>query len=109
MAHQSSHSACSERSGLTRRLDPWQAEITYVSQRVTENVRTLYRLKNFLPPNTKISLMQFWNYYPIIDYGGICYCDLNADLLNKLDGLLSNCIRYNFNLEKYEQVSAYRS
>lgn len=69
----------------------WQAQVNSVSQRVTGTLRALYRLKNFLPSKTKLMLVQTL-IFPIIDYADVCYLDLNADLLNKLDRLLNNCI-----------------
>ena len=86
----------------------WQSQVASVSQRVTGILRSLYRLKNLLPSNTKAMLMQTL-VFPIIDYGDVCYFDLNADLLNKLDRLLNNCIRFVFNLRKYDHVSTFRS
>lgn len=85
----------------------WQAQVTHVSQRLTGSLHTLYRLKNFLPPKTKITLMQPLIIH-IIDYGDVYYLDLNADLLNKLDQLLDKCIRFVFNLHKYDHVFAWR-
>lgn len=86
----------------------WQSQVAAVSQKVTCTLRFLYRLKNFLPFKVKETLMQTL-IFPIIDYGDVCYYDLNADLLNKLDRLLNNCIRFVFNLRKYDHVSAYRA
>lgn len=52
--------------------------------------------------------------FPIIDYGGMFYYDLNADLLNKYDCLLNKYIRFIFKvhsiyLRKYDHISSYRS
>lgn len=63
------------------------------------------RLKNFLPTKTKATLMQFL-FFRLIDYDYVCYFDLYTDLLNKLDHYLNNCIRFFFNLRKYDHVSA---
>ena len=86
----------------------WRAQVSYISQKVTGTLRVLYRLKNFLPSKTKTMLVQSL-IFPLIDYGDVCCFDLNADLLNKLDRLLNNCIRFIFNLRKYDHVSLYRS
>ncbi|CAH1645617.1 unnamed protein product [Spodoptera littoralis] len=85
----------------------WQAQVTSVCKKVTGSLRALYRAKNLLPPATKAMLVQAL-VLPIIDYADVCYYDLNADLLNKLDRLLNNCIRFVFNLRKYDHVSAHR-
>lgn len=85
----------------------WRAQVTSVCQRVTGSLRALYRLRNFLPSSVKTQLVQTL-IFPIIDYADVCYYDLNADLLNKLDRLLNNCIRSVFNLRKYDHISAHR-
>ncbi|KAJ8735149.1 hypothetical protein PYW08_014399 [Mythimna loreyi] len=85
----------------------WRKQITSVSQKVTGTLRSLYRLKNFLPAHIKAMLVQSL-IFPIIDYADVCYYDLNADLLNKLDRLLNNCIRFVFNLRKYDHISKHR-
>lgn len=86
----------------------WRKQVTNQCQRVTGTLRALYRLRNFLPPKTKTMLVQTL-IFPIIDYGDVCCYDLNADLLDKLDRLLNNCIRFVFNLRQYDHVSALRS
>ncbi|KAJ8732167.1 hypothetical protein PYW08_014897 [Mythimna loreyi] len=86
----------------------WRKQVTNVSQKVTGTLRSLYRLKNFLPAHIKALLVQSL-IFPLIDYADVCYYDLNADLLNKLDRLLNNCIRFVFNLRKYDHVSEHRS
>lgn len=47
--------------------------------------------------------------FPVIDYGDVCYLNVNAALLNKLDRLFKNCIRFIFNLRKFDRVSTYRT
>ena len=46
---------------------------------------------------------------PIIDYADVCYSYLTEVLLNKLDRLLNNCIRFVFGLRKYDHISNFRS
>ncbi|KAJ8728174.1 hypothetical protein PYW08_016559 [Mythimna loreyi] len=86
----------------------WQSQVSSVCQRVNGTLRCLYRLRNFLPAKTKTMLVQTL-IFPVIDYGDVCYFDLNAVLLDKLDRLLNNCIRFIYNLRKYDHVSSYRT
>ena len=86
----------------------WRKQVATVSKKVTGTLRSLYKFKNILPSHIKAMLVQSL-IFPILDYGDVCYYDLNADLLNKLDRLLNNCIRFVFNLRKYDHVSTHRS
>lgn len=86
----------------------WNHHVTQVSKRVTTTLRSLYRFKNFLPPNTKALLVRSL-VLPVIDYADVCYSDLSQDLLNKLDRMLNNCIRFIFGLRKYDHVSSFRA
>ncbi|CAK1581557.1 unnamed protein product [Parnassius mnemosyne] len=102
---------CSSVKDLGLNIDStlsWHAQVTNVSQKVTGTLWALYRLKNFLPSGNKTLLVQSL-ILPLIDYCDVCYFDLNADLLDKYDRLLNNCIRFIFNLRKYDHVSTYRS
>lgn len=78
-----------------------------VSRRVTNTLRALYRHKNFLPASTKILLVQSL-ILPIIDYADVCCTNITQASLSKLDRFLNNCIRFVFNLRKYDHVSAFR-
>lgn len=86
----------------------WSKQVNQVSQRVTLTLRSLYRFKHFLPISTKTTLVQSL-VLPIIDYADVCYSDLSQELLNKMDRLLNNCIRFIFGLRKYDHVSSFRS
>lgn len=68
-------------------------------------INSLRALNNFLPPKTKVMLVQIL-IFPINDYGDF---QLNADLLNKLNHFINNCIRFIFNLYKYDHMFQYRS
>lgn len=71
----------------------WGVHVPEVNCKVFVSLRSLYRLKNFLPFDDADE-----------------YCsDLNKDLLNKLEHLYNNCIRYIFNVRKCDHVSQYRS
>ncbi|CAH0401339.1 unnamed protein product [Chilo suppressalis] len=69
---------------------------------------SLNRLRNFLPTTTKITLAQTL-LLTIIDYADACYTDLTEELLNKLERLQNLCIRFIFNLRKYNHISYFRS
>lgn len=60
----------------------WRAQVSHVSQKVTGQLRKRYRLKNFLPSKMKLSSHSPW--LILIDYGVVCYFDLNADFLINL-------------------------
>ena len=86
----------------------WQSQVSSVCLRVNGTLRSLYRLRNFLPAKTKTMLRQTL-IFPLTDYGDVCYFDLNVVLLDKLDRVLNNCIRYIYNLRKYDHVSSFRA
>lgn len=44
----------------------------------------------------------------LIDYGDVCFVDLNAELLN-IFHRLNNCIRLIYNHRRYDHVSSYHS
>ncbi|KAJ8710639.1 hypothetical protein PYW08_009154 [Mythimna loreyi] len=82
----------------------WTAQVAEVSRKVHCTFHSLKCLQSFLPLKTKISLAQTL-IQPIIDYADVCYLDVTEELLNKLERLQNICIRFIFNLKKYDHVS----
>lgn len=85
----------------------WEPQVSDVCRKATNILRSLYRFKHFLPVSTKTLLIQAL-VLPIIDYSDVCYTNVTQKLLDRLDRLLNNCIRFIFGLRKYDHVSAYR-
>lgn len=86
----------------------WIPQVAEVSRVVYSSLRFLNRFRNFLPVKTKVTLVTSL-ILPLIDYADVCYPDLNEDLLNKLDRILNNAIRFIFCLRKFDHISSYRS
>lgn len=86
----------------------WSPHVTEICRKVNSILHTFYRHKHFLPRNTKLLLVQAL-VLPIIDYVDVCYSDLTQLLLNRLEILLNNCIRFIFRLRKFDHISFYRS
>lgn len=86
----------------------WSEHVKEISRKFFASFHSIIRLKNFLPVKTKIFLVNAL-LVPIIDYADVCFVDLNADQLNKLDRLLNTCIRFIFGLRKFDHVSEFRA
>lgn len=86
----------------------WIRQVNEVSRKIFTSLKSLGRLRNFLPVRTKINLAQSL-LLPILDYADVSYLDLNEDQLNKLERLQNAAIRFAFGLRKFDHVSEYRA
>lgn len=86
----------------------WSRQVNEVSRKIFASLRSLGRLRNFLPIKTKITLAQSL-LLPILDYADVCYLDLTEELLNKLERLQNAAIRFAFGLRKFDHISEYRA
>lgn len=86
----------------------WSRHVGEVSRKIFASMKSLKRLRNFLPIRTKVQLAQSL-LHPILDYADACYLDANEVLLNKLERIQNMCIRFIFGLRKYDHVSEYRA
>jgi hypothetical protein len=67
-----------------------------------------FKFRRNTPTNTCIRLVTTLILPHIfIDYCDIVYCDVNAEMESKLEKLVNACIRYVYNLKKYDHVSQY--
>ena len=85
----------------------WSNYVAEISRKVYASLHSMMRLKNFLPMQTKLQLVNTL-LLPIVDYGDACCLDLNKDLLNKLERILNTCIRFVYGLRKYDRISSCR-
>lgn len=86
----------------------WTPHVSNISRKIFATMGSLRRWKNFLPIKTKISLATSL-LLPIIDYADSCCLDLSQVHLDKLERLQNLCIRYIFNLRKFDRISSYRN
>ena len=70
----------------------------------TLSLHSLKRLQYCLPIRTKNTLVQTL-LLPLLDYADVYYTDVDEEILDKLDRFRSTCIRFIFDLHKYDHVS----
>lgn len=85
----------------------WTVHVNEICRSVFARLRTLNRLRNFLPIKVKITLIQAL-ILPIVDYADVCCTDINEEHLNKLERLINYAIRFIFCLRKFDHISSYR-
>lgn len=86
----------------------WGPHIGEVSRKIHASLHSLKRLQNFLPLGTRLLLAQSL-LLPLLDYADVAYLDPTQELVDKLERLQNQCIRYIYNLRKYDHISSYRS
>ncbi|KAJ2939918.1 hypothetical protein O0L34_g6624 [Tuta absoluta] len=85
----------------------WTDQVSEFSRRLYASLHSLKRLQNFLPIYTKIMLAQAL-LLPLLDYGDVAFLDLSQELLNRMERLQNQCIRFVFGLRKFDHVSEFR-
>ena len=85
----------------------WEPHINGISKRIYYSLHSLRRLQNFLPVSTKISLVHAL-LLPLLDYADVCFLDATEELVNKLERLQNQCIRFIYGLRKYDRISHFR-
>ncbi|CAH2109011.1 unnamed protein product [Euphydryas editha] len=86
----------------------WNSHIKELSRKTIASLKSLQRLRYFLPIPTKIMLAQAL-ILSILDYADASYLNLTEEQTNKLERLQNIAIRFIFGLRKYDHVSAFRS
>lgn len=84
----------------------WRSQVDYIHRRVFQCIYQLQRLC-FHPPEHVKKLLIKSLVMPLFDYSNVAYCDLNNELVNKLQKAQNACIRFIFNLKLYDHVTPY--
>ena len=84
----------------------WNVQIKETSKKIFYIMHSLKRLKNFLPTNLKRILVQTL-VMPHFDYCDVLLTDLSNKHSEKLQRVHNMCIRYIFNIRRYDHVSPY--
>ena len=85
----------------------WQAHTNQISRRIFNGFHSLRRLQRFLPATIKQTIVRTL-LLPILDYADVGTIDMNEKILDKFERLQNICIRYIFDLRKFDHVSEYR-
>jgi len=84
----------------------WKDQVEYIHKKVYQ---CIYRFKRLcFKPSIEIKkLLVSRLVFPVFDYANLAYCDLNDQLVSKLQRAQNACIRYIFNLKLDEHVTSY--
>ena len=82
----------------------WDDHINSISRKIFFTFHSLNRIKKFLPQKTRKLLVETL-IYPHLDYCDSVYNDLNVKLANKLQIMQNTCVRYIFDLRKYDRIT----
>jgi hypothetical protein len=83
-------------------------QISHILQQVYGRLRQLYHFNNILSVETKKKLILSL-VFPYFDYGDLIFFHLKGGLEAKLEVAQNNCIRFIYNLRRYETISGYRT
>jgi hypothetical protein len=83
-------------------------QVNHILQQVYCRLRQLYHFNNILPVETKKKLIQSL-VFPYFDYGDLVFFHMKGVLEAKLEVAQNNCIRFIFNLRRFDSISTYRT
>ena len=86
----------------------WESQAKCVYQKVNFSLHSLIDQNRFLDFETKVKLVKSL-VLPIITYGDLLFSMASKEALERLNKSYNACIRFIFNLKKYDHISTYRS
>ena len=85
----------------------WESQAKCVYQKVNFSLHSLIDQNRFLDFETKVKLVKSL-VLPIITYGDLLFSMASKEALERLNKSYNACIRFIFNLKKYDHISTYR-
>lgn len=82
----------------------WENHVNSIIQKVYGSLRCLNTLKNYSTVNTRFKLVRSL-IMPIFMYCDIVYYNLNSTLNRRLKVAFNSCIRFIYNLRRYDSIS----
>lgn len=90
---------------ITRTLS-WNDQVNYIHKKVFQSLYQFKRLC-FVPPTYIKRQLVLSLIFPYFDYAVAAFCDLNSELINRMQRAQNACIRYIFNLRLDDHVTRY--
>lgn len=84
----------------------WEPQVRKVCQKVYAVLHSLKCVGKCLPVKAKETLIKSL-LYPHLDYGDIIYNNLNKSLADTLQRVQNACIRFVYDIKKYDHISGY--
>ena len=84
----------------------WNDHINFICKKAYAALHPLYKLRNTIPPAIKERLVHSL-VLSHLDYCDIVYDDCDTLQANKLQRIQNTCIRYIYNLKRYDHLSQY--
>ena len=84
----------------------WNDQVEYIHKKVYQCIYKFIRLC-FKPPLEIRKLLISTLVFPLFDYASLAYCDLNDQLITKIQRAQNACVRYIFNLKLDDHVTRY--
>jgi len=84
----------------------WEVHVNHILKSCFNQLRYFNKHKNFLNENIKKILIQNF-IIPKFDYCDIIYQHITEDLSYRLQKMQNICVRFIFNLRKYDHISSY--
>ena len=88
---------------MDKHLD-WSKQVASTCKKVFSIIHTLQRVKIFLPTSLRKTLVQTL-VMPHFDYGDVLLTDLNSDLTTRLQRAHNMCVRFIFNIRRYDHIT----
>jgi Reverse transcriptase (RNA-dependent DNA polymerase) len=85
----------------------WEPHVNTIIRSCFAILKPLFRNRKFLSQNVRLILIQSL-ITPKFDYCDIVFMHMSINLQNKLQKMLNLCIRFIFNLRKYDHISLYQ-
>jgi hypothetical protein len=84
----------------------WTNQVSAICQRIYFGLHRLYKFRALTPMETRVHLVNTL-LLPLFDYCIVACCNMDVAVINRLQVVQNNCLRYIFNIKKYEHITPF--